>query len=51
MGRAKALLIMALIIGGCAVTPPLPLECAGKLSPINSDSRAPQHETKNEARP
>ncbi len=51
MGRRKALLIIAWLIGGCAMTPPLPPECAGKLSPINSDSRAAQHEAKSEARP
>jgi len=51
MRPRAALLIVLLLVGGCAATPPLPPECTGKLVPINDVAVGPQQETKREARP
>ena len=44
-------MIVLLLVGGCAATPPLPPECTGKLVPINDVVAGAQQETKREARP
>lgn len=44
-------MIIVWLVGGCAITPPLPPECASMLTPINGDSRAAQKEIRYEPRP
>lgn len=51
MHRSRAMLIVALLLGGCAIAPPKLPTCTGQLTPINSDSRATPTEDKREARP
>ena len=51
MHRRQSLLIVALLLGGCAIAPPKPPTCTGQLMPINSDTRAIPAEDKREARP
>ena len=51
MRPRAALLIVLLLVGGCAATPPVPPECTGKLVPINDVAAEAPRETKREARP
>lgn len=51
MHPSQALLIVALLLGGCAIAPPKPPTCTGQLTPINGDSPAATMEDKREARP
>ena len=38
--RVFSLIIAALLLAGCASTPPLPPECDGELTPINGQQHS-----------